>query len=562
MAKIFSTKKPEEILDLLRSGNIEELEAYTDRIQFHPKQVLQFEEIYDAFFGDDGDIDWEDPEGSCSIQEVMQEIEDEFNSFLSKMPAARDPQTFMTFFNHGAGEITIEVGWDDNRAGRVLWDRWQGKVANPVRAFAQVAFVYDSIDYQCVPKPKPAPLPAMYQYHPERYKASRGFAAKMVEMYRQQSNSKTGMVTMDTFRQIGDLVGAEMNRKTMDYPRRLREDTPHATFVFGAETSIGTAYGRYGKAGRQILHFPPELTEMLRNTDVESIPMNAIHLPFQSQYIYLGPQAGLELAPGWLVDGAYVESRGEPGDLRFTITAVPADPTQGETWFIYPEPHYSQDYIETYRDKDLAQAIEGVLAEELQGLSKKLLEAGGDITDKVREQAKKEGKDIPPNMRLEDVSVKNAHVRLEDTKRQHPIYRAAMRLIVNALCYITAYPDDISRVWPEGTPRGLREKAESADAKTATKAFSKLAAMGYSPVHICGKRIQEQMAQAGVSSGPQHGVTTHWRRGHWRNQVHGAGRSLRKLIWIMPMLIGGGHDADAPGHIYLVEQREKAEQPQ
>lgn len=31
----------------------------------------------------------------------------------------------------------------------------------------------------------------------------------------------------------------------------------------------------------------------------------------------------------------------------------------------------------------------------------------------------------------------------------------------------------------------------------------------------------------------------HWRRGHFRNQVHGAGRQERKLIWIKPTLING-----------------------
>ena len=30
----------------------------------------------------------------------------------------------------------------------------------------------------------------------------------------------------------------------------------------------------------------------------------------------------------------------------------------------------------------------------------------------------------------------------------------------------------------------------------------------------------------------------HWRRGHLRNQAHGPGRTLRKLAWIEPMLIG------------------------
>jgi hypothetical protein len=29
----------------------------------------------------------------------------------------------------------------------------------------------------------------------------------------------------------------------------------------------------------------------------------------------------------------------------------------------------------------------------------------------------------------------------------------------------------------------------------------------------------------------------HLRRGHWRNQAHGPGRSLRTLKWIEPMIV-------------------------
>lgn len=83
------------------------------------------------------------------------------------------------------------------------------------------------------------------------------------------------------------------------------------------------------------------------------------------------------------------------------------------------------------------------------------------------------------------------------------------------------------------------------------RAKSKLTALGYVPVHICGKRVAEQRTHQGI---PAHGhVATHWRRGHWRNQVHGPARSLRKLIWVMPVVVGSKH-ADEPeaGHVYLV----------
>jgi hypothetical protein len=40
---------------------------------------------------------------------------------------------------------------------------------------------------------------------------------------------------------------------------------------------------------------------------------------------------------------------------------------------------------------------------------------------------------------------------------------------------------------------------------------------------------------AGTHASPR----LHWRRGHIRNQPFGMGRTLRRLVWIEPMLIGG-----------------------
>lgn len=39
----------------------------------------------------------------------------------------------------------------------------------------------------------------------------------------------------------------------------------------------------------------------------------------------------------------------------------------------------------------------------------------------------------------------------------------------------------------------------------------------------------------GLHSSP----VTHWRSGHWRQQVHGVGRIDRRPQWIQPMLING-----------------------
>jgi hypothetical protein len=48
---------------------------------------------------------------------------------------------------------------------------------------------------------------------------------------------------------------------------------------------------------------------------------------------------------------------------------------------------------------------------------------------------------------------------------------------------------------------------------------------------------QEPKESIGGDSGTKHGPRTHWRRGHYRSQPYGPKMSLRKLIWMEPMLI-------------------------
>lgn len=78
---------------------------------------------------------------------------------------------------------------------------------------------------------------------------------------------------------------------------------------------------------------------------------------------------------------------------------------------------------------------------------------------------------------------------------------------------------------------------------------SKLAALGYVPVQICGKRIAEQRAVHGIHAQEHGHIATHWRRGHWRNQVDGPARSLRKPIWVMPVIVNSkSHDEPDTKH--------------
>ena len=541
-----------DVLPLFESGDSEQLREFTRGIENRPNMVLEFERAFDALMHE-GAIDWEGTPDQHAFLEMISDSHEALETYLAGMTLQQNLGTYLIFRNHAA-QITIEFGWLDSVAGQVTWDRWTGTVDDPVMAFADIGFMFDRRDYRCEPQEKVPSEPPLYRYHPERFKALHSCAESIGKIYRHKVDGKSGMLTVDLLNELMNVVVGEMNDKNMRYPRKLTLDAPSPSLVMESLTTLATAYGRFVQAGRQIMDFPPALVEMLAKTDVDDIPLDSIKMPYAAQYLHFGPQADLKLEPGWLVDGAYVEGRGEPGDLRFTITAAPTNRSLSRLWYVYPEPEYTQDFVGDYRKMDLATAIDTVLSDRLAGLNQSLAKPGGDITERLRSDMAAVDAEMPESTRVVDVSPRLAKERLEQVDRRHPVYRAALQLVVNALCYMTAYPDDITSVWPQGTPVSLKEKADNGQGKEAMRAKSKLAALGYVPVHVCGKRIEEQRNRIGIATLDHGHVASHWRRGHWRNQVHGPGRSLRKLIWVMPVLVGASHRDDEPdtGHLYLV----------
>jgi len=138
----------------------------------------------------------------------------------------------------------------------------------------------------------------------------------------------------------------------------------------------------------------------------------------------------------------------------------------------------------------------------------------------------------------------------KENREGFPTFREALRLIVNALCYLVAYPDDVETRYPDGTPPALLEKLKRATKpKERQRTTSKLLSMGYTRVHFCGRAVHEHELVA-----PRGEVAPHWRRGHWRRQAAGPKHSERKLIWIMPTIVRRDKGEPERGRIYLVDQ--------
>jgi hypothetical protein len=126
----------------------------------------------------------------------------------------------------------------------------------------------------------------------------------------------------------------------------------------------------------------------------------------------------------------------------------------------------------------------------------------------------------------------------------------AMKLVSNALLYLSQYPEDSEPAWQEGTPRGYVEKyqRQTTDPKARAKTLSRAQHEGFTIIRKVGKLFEQEEARGeGESPSP------HLRRAHWRRQAYGPKLSLRKLMWIRAARVLGGHQRERP---YLVADSE------
>jgi hypothetical protein len=263
---------PQTMTALLGNGYTDEVKAFTNSIQSNPAAVMGFEAIYNML-NHEGVIFWVGTPAQEAAVLDMEARSQEMESFLDGL--SRPFRTYVCATNHGH-EVTFEIGWRDQMAGEVVWDRWTEDTDDPVIVFADIGFLFDVKDYRCASKSMAKPEPPLYRYHPERFKACRDYAESVGKFYRQKVDPASGMLTVDQVNEVMRFVFSELNQRSMRFPRGLKESHPSPSLVMEAEDTLSTAYGRFVQAGRQIMDFPPALIEMLAKTDIDDIPLDSI----------------------------------------------------------------------------------------------------------------------------------------------------------------------------------------------------------------------------------------------------------------------------------------------
>jgi hypothetical protein len=254
--------------------------------------------------------------------------------------------------------------------------------------------------------------------------------------------------------------------------------------------------------GRNIFVVPEYLVDMFEKTDVDEVMIDQIRFPFKMFYIHLSKQISLNGIEGNpRVDGAYIDAS-QSGVLQIKLSTnrtadIPYDSlayiTNPDKYFFFP--------IGFQSGATVSEAIELFF---------------------------------------------NEH---SEMTKAMPAFRSALHSVVNTIYYLTSNSDDCHEMRPSDTDQNLLNELDKAKGyKKLRKAEVELSRAGYNVVKICGKSISQRTIEHSQGE-----MSSHWRRGHWRNQACGKDRAEHRLLWIMPTLVRSDKGDAAKGHIYRIE---------
>ncbi|MGH8463069.1 MAG: hypothetical protein ACRER5_02915 [Pseudomonas sp.] len=395
-------------------------------------------------------------------------------------------------------------------------------------------------------KSKPVRQLPMFIYHPERMRVSRPYLKGLSPM---RVHLGKPLCTREQLNALAEAQHRYLFSHHLDMPivdkERLGDDG--VGFMF-KEHDLAAMWLAYAGAGREIFDIPARLADLFALSDCDDLQLAQIRTPYKAQYIHFGPRQDLPLAPDWYCDGAYVVSDGGAMTVRFT--ACPSRPEEIMQWRMRAEPVVMLAFEPDDQPLDIGTAVDtavarqlGELREEDAAMAQKQRDTDAAIADAGLE-----------GVSVEVVTAKRIQRETAELLAAREVAHKALSLLVNALCYLTAYPDDVDHRWPMAAPDGLVEQLKGGTPGRRRRAEQQLHAEGFSKIRLCGRKFRESPTQNHPVAGMNR---SHWRRGHFRSQAHGQGRQLRKIVWIMPVLVNAtsmSEDTQLPGHLYLVQE--------
>jgi hypothetical protein len=372
--------------------------------------------------------------------------------------------------------------------------------------------------------------PRWAQFHPSRVLRTRPALRTMPT----PDNMVNGIMHLEDFERTLEARRLEANRHMLAYELGARPRTG-----INEDTNACMAAFTHRANGGAIYVLPDRLVEEFDYTDCGEVRMSDIKLPFQTLFLKFTPPEPLYLAEGAPVDGCYIAKQGaeylfiltshwEGVDYTRSLSVACLDPTFS---LHLPCPEFSLEDTKTETELCVMAAVE-------KGIEQFLAE-NAPPTDNISQTITR-----PDGTRAEivDVRAESRKRRIEILRSQEPVFRACLNIIVNAACFISFRPEDITDDW-EGEPpawviEALQDTNETRRARDRKRdAFRSIATGDYTRIKVCGKNLFTYLQiEDGATA---HGVSprAHWRRGHWRRQRYGVGLSLVTPRWIRPTIV-------------------------
>lgn len=355
-----------------------------------------------------------------------------------------------------------------------------------------------------------------------------------------------GVLSYSGFQEIMNRTMRAYNTAIMKLPREMRPASSDIMIDIGSTISHMAGFMA---AGRNTFLFPVDILNMLDQTDIGNIRLADIQLPFPAFYLSFGSGLSYGLpGPANVIDGAYVsaaDNKGGPSSLSFYFTSRRLDgPHRGGAAMVTGASPTFFAPLTLQPDDTLELAIDRAIATKDIALEPQADRVQA-LLDGVKE-AQEQGVPIV-------VAPTTGFARAAQFNRAAlPTMKRVLGLACNALCLLTAEPEIVGHGWPEDTPVKLIEQFETAPSpKRKRAALGRLIDDGFMPIRIVHAANSRENTDQGPVESTGREVAPHWRRGHWRRQPTGPGRSERLLKWIKPVLVRGDRGAAAHGHVYL-----------
>lgn len=360
-------------------------------------------------------------------------------------------------------------------------------------------------------------------YAPIRYEATRPFAVSLGKAF--AAAAARGEAARRSF--IMDTLAPVLQKQL--------STGPQGGGPVQGEIGNVQVFGNYMDAGKIILDMSKVLSQALLHTDAANVPCGELVFPFENFYVHFGGDVGLHDS-GMTIEGVFVHKATDRVIFELTpggfgsehYLSLPA----GESMV---GGHILLDDPEKTISKALHDSIDAIVAgnkaffQRIAELEQQLLQQYGQV---IR---------VPTG--------------LEDLQGKEPLLLKVLNLIINTLFYINAEPDDVQMDWGRETPTEAIHELKKADKPGSIKTLENtLLKAGYTKVRMVGRAYAESVAGQAVGAAIDSGRTmpTHFRRGHLRHQAHGPEHSLRRWIFVAPVVVNSGLGMETPGRIYEV----------